>query len=113
MLGEAILARADLWRHILALAPHPQGECRERPQAIVPSSTSDDWVPGLLQELASPAWLPHGLTAEDCPFALQPISRRRGAQPPGAQVPARLVRFAAADVSRPMAVGLPGCRSAP
>jgi hypothetical protein len=67
MLGEDSLARADPWRHIRALAPPPQGECRERPQAIGPWSTSDAWVPGLPPERASPAWPPHGLTAAGCP----------------------------------------------
>ena len=52
MVGEDSPARADPWRHIRALAPPPQGECRERPQAIGPWSTSDAWVPGLLPERA-------------------------------------------------------------
>jgi hypothetical protein len=71
MLGQEVMARADPWRHVLELDPHQQDEFSEMKNAIVSLGKDDNLVPGLLQELASPALPPHWLTSEGFSFTLQ------------------------------------------
>jgi len=100
---------ADPWGYLVELGPQEQSGLSHMKDAVIPLGTHDQLVSVVLLERASPAWPAHWFRSQGCPFTLQPVCGRQGEPQQGERrrLPARPVRCAAADVSRPTAVWLP------